>query len=307
MNDTPTTTRQTIILANPGAYNAARITTAFLAQYKTSTRTAYQIDLTLWDRWLTRHDIDPLQVERTHLELWMRSEEERGLAPSTVARRIGTVRSWYRFAFEEGHLDTDPGARVKAPKVHERQDLCYLDRWDLAEVIRVAGEHRRPEALALVTILAFNGLRISEAIGLDVGDYRRTGGFDTLTFVRKGGKPAIVPLATDTCRAIEAVIAGRTAGPLLRNCAGRRMTRRNAHDLIDQLVGRARIAKHVTPHTFRRSFVSVGLDAGVSPIDMAMSAGHEQIATTMRYDRRRNELARNGTHVVAQQVAAAMR
>lgn len=303
----PVRAQSATVLADPAAHLAERITIGFLAQYKQRTRDAYVIDLTLWGRWLAEHDVDPLQVDRSHLELWMRHEEARGMAPATVARRIGTVRSWYRYAYEEEHIDRDPGRKVKPPTIHERQDLPYLDRWDLAEVMRVAAEHPRVEALCLVTILGFNGLRISEVLGLDVGDYGRTGGFQTISFTRKGGKPAVVPLAADTIRAVEACLDGRSDGPLLRNTAGRRMTRRNAHDLIDQLVAATGISKKVTPHTFRRSFVSVGLDAGVSISDMALSAGHEQISTTTRYDRRRNELARNATGVVAQQVAAAMR
>jgi integrase/recombinase XerD len=307
MHDSPVRQHGALTLLDPSAHLAERISIGYLAQFKARTREAYEIDLRLWGRWLGDHDLDPLTIERPHLELWIRHMEERGLAPATIGRRVGTVRGWYRYAVEEGHLETDPGRKVKPPKIFLREDLCYLDRWDLAELVRVATDHPRPDALALVTILGYNGLRISEVIGLDVGDYGRTGGFDTLTFTRKGGKPAVVPLAADTCRAIERAIDGRTAGPILRNHAGRRMTRRNAHDLIDQLVGQTGITKHVTPHTFRRSFVSIGLDAGVSITDMAMSAGHEQVATTLRYDRRRNELARNGTHVVAQQIASAMR
>ena len=157
-------------------------------------------------------------------------------------------------------------------------------------------DSQRRSTRALILILGLNGLRISEALSLDVASY-----------TRKGGKPAIVPVTADTSRAIEKCVDGRADGPLLRNDAGRRMTRRNAADLIDKLIAQTPISKHVTPHTFRRSFVSVGLDAGVSIADMALSAGHESVMTTMRYDRRRQELARNGTHVVAQQVAAAMR
>ena len=307
MHATPVPINGTTVLHDPATHLAERITIGFLAQHGTNTRAAYEIDLRLWGRWLAHHDIHPLEADRATIELWMRAEEERGLAPATVARRIGTVRSWYRYAVEEGHIKVDPGARIKPPKVRDRVDLPYLDRWDMAELVRVATLHHRPEARCLVIILGYNGLRISEVLGLDVENYTRSGGWDSITFVRKGGKPASVPLVADACRAIEACIGDRTTGPLLRNCEGRRMTRTNAHYLIDQLVAQTTISKHVTPHTFRRSFVSIGLDAGVSLTDMAMSAGHEAVSTTMRYDKRRNEMARNGTHVVAQQIAAAMR
>jgi integrase/recombinase XerD len=176
---------------------AERITIGFLAQYQRNTREAYEIDLRLWGRFLAQHDIDPLMVQRAHIELWIRGEEDRGLASSTIGRRLGTVRGWYRYAVDEGHLDLDPGRRIKPPKVHLRDDLPYLDRWDMARVVEAAMEFERIEALTLVLLLGFNGLRIFEALSLDVDNYTRSGGFQCVYFVRKGGKPASVPLTGD--------------------------------------------------------------------------------------------------------------
>lgn len=307
-NGTPARPHGAITLMPHSDNVAEMITAGFLAGYKRHTREAYSIDLRLWGRFLAEHDIDPMQVQRAHIELWMRHEEERGLKPATVARRISTVRLWYRYAFEEGHLDIDPAARVRRPKVHDDPPADYLDRWDLAEIVRVAEADPQDEALPLVCLLGLDGLRISEALGLDVGSVGREAGYEVVRFVGKGDKPAAVPLAPVTARAIDGIIAARRPDePLLRNQHGRRMSRRNAHDLINRLIRTARIDKHITPHSFRRSFVSVALDAGVSLTDVMVSARHASPSTTMRYDRRRRELARHATHVVAQQVAASMR
>ena len=296
------------LLSDTGQRTAEQITAGFLAGYRRHTREAYSIDLRLWGRFLAKHGIDPLEVQRAHIELWMRHEEERGLKAATVARRISTVRLWYRYAFEEGYLDTDPAARVRRPKVHDESPSDYLDRWDLAEVTRAAEADYQPEALPLVCLLGLDGLRISEALSLNVGSVGRESGYEVVRFVGKGNKPAAAPLAPVSARAIDRLIAGRGPDePLFRNQHGRRMKRRNAHDLIDRLIRAARIDKHITPHSFRRSFVSVALDAGVSLTDVMVSARHASPSTTMKYDRRRRELARHATHVVAQQVAASMR
>lgn len=139
-------------------------------------------------------------------------------------------------------------------------------------------------------------------------DVRLAHNYDVVRFVGKGDKPAIVPLAPVTSRALDVLCEGRPKdAPLLLNYSDRRMSRRNAHDLIDRLIAETGIKKHITPHSFRRSFVSVALDSGVSLTDVQLSARHSDPATTMRYDRRRRELARHATHVVAQQVASAMR
>ncbi|WP_157965262.1 tyrosine-type recombinase/integrase [Euzebya rosea] len=111
---------------------AEMITAGFLAGYKRTTREAYTIDLRLWSRFLATHDVDPLEVQRAHIELWMRHEEDRHLKPATVARRISTVRLWYRYAFEEGHLPSDPAARVRRPKVHDEPMRYDRRRRELA-------------------------------------------------------------------------------------------------------------------------------------------------------------------------------
>ncbi len=286
---------------------AERITAGFLAGYKRNTRDAYIIDLRLWGRWLGAHAVHPLEVERGHIELWMRHEEDRGLAPATVSRRISTVRMWYRYAFDEGYIQTNPGARVRLPKVHDQPPTDYLDRWDMAEVLRVAEADRRPQALPLVCLLGLDGLRISEALGLNVGSVGREGGYEVIRFIGKGDKPAAVPLAPVTAHAIDRLLDRPADAPLLLNEADRRMSRANAHAIINRLVKATRIDKHITPHSFRRSFVSIALDAGVSLTDVQMSARHTSANTTLRYDRRRRELARHATHTVAQQVAASMR
>ncbi|MGH8886070.1 MAG: tyrosine-type recombinase/integrase [Egibacteraceae bacterium] len=79
----------------------------------------------------------------------------------------------------------------------------------------------------------------------------------------KGDKPALIVLNPRTCQAIDQAITGRAHGPLLLNQAQRRMQRHNAAAIIRRLAATAGIARRVTPHTLRRSYITIGLLQGV--------------------------------------------
>lgn len=295
-------------IVDPKSSLVSEITLGFLAQYKKSTREAYRIDLKLFKRWLDAYGVSMMDVKRTHVELWLQHEKERGLALNTIGRRISTVCCWYRYAFEEEYLETNPAARVKRVKLVPTQLRDYLDHYDVAELLRTAKAESRC-AFALMALMSLNGLRVGEAVSLNVSSYGRSGGLEAVRFMGKGDVPATVPLAPVAALAVRAHCKGRSPEKaMFLNHARDRMTRRNAHDLLKKLMADSRIppGKHITPHTLRRSFVTNGLNLGVSLRDMQYSARHASSATTMRYDRSKARLQRDATFVVSQHVAAAM-
>lgn len=120
------------------------------------------------------------------------------------------------------------------------------------------------------------------------------------------GRDATAALAAHvrtTMQAIEAAIASRSDGPLLRNAAGRGMTAYNVQYLVAALSHDAGIAKDLTPHGLRHSAITVGLDAGVSLRDMQDFARHADPTTTRRYDRSRHALNRHATYAIAHYLA----
>jgi integrase/recombinase XerD len=153
---------------------------------------------------------------------------------------------------------------------------------------------------ALVSLLALNGLRVSEATGADIGHLGLERGHRTLVTARKGGKVVTIPLAPRTARAIDLAIGERTAG-------GRRLDRHGAARIVRRVTRRAGIAKHVGPHTLRHAFITAALDAGVPLRDVQEAASHADPRTTMRYDRARTSLDRHATYIVATYVAGAAR
>ena len=160
---------------------------------------------------------------------------------------------------------------------------------------------------ALASLLALNGLRISEALGADIEDLDFERGHRTLKIWRKGGKRVTIPLAPRTSRALDLYLGERTNGPIFLGAHGQRMDRHAADRTVKRLARRAGIVKRISPHSLRHSFITAALDAGVALRDVQEAASHADPRTTMRYDRGRGSLDRHATYVVAAFLAGASR
>jgi integrase/recombinase XerD len=132
---------------------------------------------------------------------------------STVARWLSTLVSFYRYCHVEGVLNRNPAANVRRPKVDHESRTLGLDRNELGALLIQAGLGSTRDH-ALVSVLALNGLRISEALNADVADLNVERGHRTLRLVHKGGKHVTVPLAPRTARALDLYIGERTVGPI---------------------------------------------------------------------------------------------
>jgi integrase/recombinase XerD len=105
----------------------------------------------------------------------------------------------------------------------------------------------------LISLLAINGLRISEALGADIDALGVERGHRTLTVLRKGGKIVTVPLAPRTARAIDLAIGERLDGPIFLRLDGQRMDRHCAERIVRRVGRRAGVDKPIGPHTLRHA------------------------------------------------------
>jgi integrase/recombinase XerD len=187
---------------------------------------------------------------------------KRWAARATVTRRLSTIAGFYRYAVEEELLDRSPAAHVRRPRVDYESHAVALDRNELGALLVAAGLGS-PSVHALISLLALNGLRVSEATGADIEHLGLERGHRTLTVTRKGGKVVTVPLAPRTARVIDLAIGERTEGPMFLAADGRRLDRHGAGRIVRRIARRAGITKNVTPHTLRHAFITAPLDAGV--------------------------------------------
>jgi integrase/recombinase XerD len=181
-----------------------------------------------------------------------------------------------------------------------------LDRNELGALLVTAGLGPPPEH-ALISLLALNGLRVSEATGADIEHLGLERGHRTLAITRKGGKVVTIPLAPRTARTIDLAIGERNGGPVFLTPDRQRLDRHGAGRIVRKAARRAGIAKTVTPHTLRHAFITAALDAGVPLCDVQEVASHADPRTTMRYDRARGSLDRHATYIVAAFIAGTAR
>jgi site-specific recombinase XerD len=260
----------------------------------------YRYDLRAFFQWATDQALEVLKATRPQIELYVRAMEERGLAPTTIDRRLSTVCGFYRFAHIDGRIPANPAQYVRRPKVHPT-DARGLDRTELGTFL-FAAERFDPAHRALAVLLGLNGLRVSEACSADVENLGFERGHRTLRIVGKGNKPAVIPLVPRTARTIDLAIGERTADPILLRHDGQRLDRRTAHRRVRSIARRAGLGL-VHPHMLRAAFIMCALDAGVPLRDVQIAARHADPRTTTVYDHRRQNFDKHAAYVVVAFVA----
>ena len=187
----------------PAFTDAERLALAgFLAGYRGLTREAYTLDLRQFTGWCRARSLPLFSVRRADIETFARELEARGRARATVTRRLCTIAGFYKYAVEEELLEHSPAAHVRRPRLDYESHATALDRNELGALLVAAGLGP-PAEHALISLLALNGLRVSEATGADIEHLGLERGHRTLVITRKGGKVVTIPLAPRTARAIE--------------------------------------------------------------------------------------------------------
>jgi len=163
--------------------DAERIALAgFLAGYRGLTREAYALDLRQFTSWCRAGSLALFAVRRADIEGFARDLEARGRARATVTRRLSTIAGFYRYAVEEELLASSPAAHVRRPRVDYESHAVALDRNELGALLVAAGLGTAGEH-ALISLLALNGLRVSEAAGADIEHLGLERGHRTLTIL----------------------------------------------------------------------------------------------------------------------------
>jgi len=206
--------------------------------------------------WCRARSLSLFAACRADIEGFARELEANGRVRATVTRRLSTIAGFYKYAVEEELLDHSPAAHVRRPRVDYESRAVALDRNELG-VLLVAAGLGPPCEHALISLLALNGLRVSEATGTDIDHLGLERGHRTLTITRKGGKVVTIPLAPRTARAIDLAVGERCDGPIFLAPDGRPLDRHGTARIVRRVARRAGIAKPVGPHTLRHAFITL--------------------------------------------------
>lgn len=270
-----------------------------------NSREAYRRDLAKYRAWLEQREITDLgEMTPDLMSEWVVSLGET-LAPSSILRRVSTVRSMHRFLFEEGLLASNAGSGVRTPKRAQRLPKA-LPIEDVEALLATAvGDD--PVALrdrALLELLYASGARVSEVTALDVDDLvggqadawdqpeqaLADGGF--IRVMGKGSKQRIVPYGRHAGAALAAYLVrsrpgmvekGKGTPALFVGPRGARMSRQSVWLVIRAAAERAEIAAEVSPHTLRHSFATHLLAGGADVRTVQELLGHASVTTTQIY------------------------
>jgi integrase/recombinase XerD len=191
-----TATTTALVPLQPAFSDAERLALAgYLAGYRGLTREAYALDLRQFTTWCRARSLTLFAIRRADIESFARDLEARGRARATVTRRLCTIAGFYRYAVEEELLDHSPAAHVRRPRLDYESHAVALDRNEVGSLLVAAGLGP-PLEHALISLLALNGLRVSEATGADIEQLGLERGHRTLTITRKG-RHAFITAALD--------------------------------------------------------------------------------------------------------------
>ena len=229
----------------------------------------------------------------------------RGLAKSSIARKLAAVRSCFRFLTRRGALPANPARHVRTPRLGRRLP-SFLPKDESKDLLDTTFEDtdagRRDRAL--LELLYACGLRVAECCGLDLEDVDRRHG--TVRVLGKGNRERMIPVGDAALAALDDYLGGRgaylggrganlgggganlagrgaAAGPLFRNPRGERLTTRSVHRIVGRRARAAGIARRVTPHTLRHTFATHLLGEGADLRVIQELLGHRRLSTTQRY------------------------
>ncbi|HEV8530688.1 MAG TPA: tyrosine recombinase XerC [Methylomirabilota bacterium] len=245
----------------------------------------YATDLAELRTFLARQGVRELaRADSRAIRAWLAWLHDRKLAKSSIARKLATVRSCFKFLARRGAVELNPARQVRSPKLPKRLPSFLpkdesKDLLDLPPERSAAGLRDR----ALLELLYASGLRVAECCGLDRDDVDRRQG--TVRVMGKGGKERVVPAGDAALQAVDAWLAvrGEARGPLFTNSRGGRLTTRSVQRIVKGRARAAGIDRRVTPHTLRHSFATHMLGEGADLRLIQELLGHSRLSTTQRY------------------------
>lgn len=266
-----------------------------------ATLKAYGSDLAQLAEFLRGQDADlgrPETVTKRHIQAYLAWLFRLGDAKSSMARKLAAARSYFRFQQRSNAVAENVAAQVRNPRQEKRHPraLNVDETFALLDTVQKPGQPGAESAeaerllcrdLALAELLYGSGLRISEALGLNMDDVQLSS--RVLRVMGKGSRERLAPLSDTSCDSLKSWLGERPLMALPDEPAlfvgsrGSRLNRREAARIVERLCRRAGLDFTVSPHSLRHSFATHLLTAGADLRSVQELLGHSRLTTTQRY------------------------
>ncbi len=255
---------------------------------------SYREDLTSMVEYLEEvsgQAVSPDKISPLDLRGYVAALHEAGYAKSSIARRLASLRSFYRFCQREGIADHNPAKPLRNPRP-DRKLPHFLSTDEIGQLLEAPAkaESLGKRDRAILETMYSAGLRVSELVGINDGDLDLA---DGLVRVRgKGKKERYAPLGRFAVRAIKAWQRQRelatkeskgAAAPLFVNRFGMRLTTRSVARMLEKYLKLTGLDTRTSPHTLRHSFATHLLDCGADIRSVQELLGHKSLVTTQIY------------------------
>lgn len=292
-------------------WNVVTVTAAWLASRKSPhTRRAYEREIREFMTWCAKTGHDPRDCRRGDIDAYA-AVAGANLSASSLARRLSTISSWYRYAQSNDLVDKNPALGVDRPALNpDASSTMGLTPGQLQQFVRTAREHCSARDTALLAALSELGLRCSEALGLDLADFSYDRGHRVVTVRGKGNKSRKLPIPIPLGRVLDRYLderasatgglVGDLSGPVFITRTGRRLDQPSVFRLVRRVGLAAGIpgAESLSVHSLRHSVATAGLEE--APLHAVQDLlGHADPRTTRRYDRARNSLDRSAAYAIS--------
>ena len=254
-----------------------------------NTLNAYRTDLAALEGWLGKKNLPLEAVTRAELLGYLAANVRQGLSPRSSARRLSTLRRFYRYLLREGLIQEDPTADVSSPSLGRPLPKSIteasVEKLLAAPPDTTLGLRDR----AMLETMYASGLRVSELVALALNELDLTTGLVRVT--GKGGKERIVPLGDEAMSRLGDYLKGarpsllgeHKSGAVFLTRRGQPMTRQAFWQLIKRYSSAAGIDSSLSPHSLRHAFATHLLNHGADLRSVQMLLGHADLSTTQIY------------------------
>ena len=257
--------------------------------YGANTLAAYERDIHIFTQFLADEGVRASTLTRQDFRAFLAGEQGKGLARTTLARRVSSIRSFYRFCDKRGFFRLEDLSWMKAPKLARAlpKSVSVTDMDLVLKAVKPSDEAswQQKRDYALLMLLYGCGLRISEALSLRADHLPLT---DWLQITGKGGKMRDIPILEAVREAVQKAADSCPFQPhgeeaFFRSARNAPLNARAVQRLVEKLRLQLGLPAHTTPHALRHAFATHLLAGGGDLRAIQQLLGHASLSTTQRY------------------------